>query len=191
MTVDLGSLGLRTTGRAAAPLTATALREIEEGDLPLLDEPRPMGQSQTVKKLRERHHALARALAGGMTPGEAAILCGLDPSRVSVLTSDPSFKELLLFYRQSVNERYFDMHQKLADLGEHAVDLLAERLETAPDDVTFNQLLEVGKFAADRSGYGPSSSTQVDVRVGLADKLEAARLRTQELRMKNITPKEE
>lgn len=189
--MDLASaLDLRITGQPSKTIFLGPERELGLADLLALEEGRGT-KPPTIVRLRERHHALARLLASGMADGEAAIIAGYTVSRVSILRGDPAFQELLDFYRSQVSERYFDMHDKLADLGEAAVDEIARRVDEAPEEITTAGLLEIGKFAADRSGHGPSSTTQVDVRVGLAEKLEAARQRTLELRAglaKDISP---
>lgn len=185
--MDLPELGLRITGRAKAPLTFDISRELDEGDLQRLEEPR--GATPTpIKKLRERHHALARLLAGGTPPGEAAIICGYSASRVSILMSDPAFSELVAHYRETTAERYYDAHAAMAALHVDAVEVLRERLEEAPEEFTIGQLIEAGKFSADRTGFGPSTKSEVNVKVGLADRLNQARERVS--RMRDVTPKE-
>lgn len=184
---ELG-LGLRTTGRAALPLTASTGRDLTPEDLALLNSPRE-STAQPVKKLRERHHALARILAQGTAPGEAAIICGYSASRVSILLSDPAFAELVEFYRDGVRERYLDAHTAMSELHIDAVEELRERLEDTPEDFTIGHLLDVAKFSADRTGFGPSSKTEVNVKVGIADRLREAQKRV--AAMRDITPQED
>jgi hypothetical protein len=62
--VDLDSLGLsapRTRGRAARPPVATLGRELTPADIALLETERGT-KAPRIAKLRESHHALARAL---------------------------------------------------------------------------------------------------------------------------------
>lgn len=169
----------RTTGRAAKPCSATLVRELDSADIALLGEEKG-SKAPPLKRLSERHHALARCLAQGMSPGDAAINCGYVPSRVSILQADPAFQELLSFYRQDVNEKYMDMHSVLAGLSLDAAMELRERLEddTQTDEkkISVGQLVELTKLGADRTGFGPQSS-QVNVNVDLAGRLEAARKR--------------
>lgn len=172
----LAELDLNLVGRSSAPLTATVVRELDVGDLINL---KTEGETKApaLKKLRERHHALAKALVDGIPETEAGIICGYTPSRVSILKADPTFKELMEFYRHSRHERYIELHDKIARLGEDAVDELTERLEETPDEVSLGQLIEISKMTLDRSGHGPSTTSNVNVKVGLADKLAAARSR--------------
>jgi hypothetical protein len=175
----------RTSGRAAQPLDAVQVRELTEEDLALLADERGT-KAPPLKRLGERHHALARCLASGMSPANAAISCGYVGSRVSILLADPAFKELLEFYRADVNDKYLDMHGVLAGLSLDAAMALRERLE---DDATLDepkmtvgQLTELVKLGADRTGFGPQSS-QVNVNVDLAGRLQAARERVRDRKL--------
>ena len=122
-------------------------------------------------------------------------MCGYDPSRVSILKSDPAFTELVAFYRKGQEEQYYGIHEKLAGVAGDALDELQERLEEKPKDFSVGQLMDLSKMGADRTGHGPSSSTTIDVKHGLAEKLDAARKRVERLRdepieleAKDITP---
>lgn len=135
-------------------------------------------ETTALKRLSDRHHALARNLASGMEPGEAAIISGYVLSRVSILQSDPAFKELVAFYRADVTFQYRDLHQRLSGLALDAAEELANRLEEEPEKVSLGQLLEITKMGADRTGFGPqTSSTNVNINVDLAGRLQRARER--------------
>lgn len=185
--MDVGLDIFRTTGRAAKPCTATRVRELDESDLVLLGEEKG-SKAPALKRLGERHHALARALASGMAPGEAAIVCRYDSSRVSILLDDPAFRELLVFYRESVNEKYLGLHEQLGGLAGDAAEELADRLEQEPEKFSVGQLMEVVKMGADRTGHGPqSSTTNVNVNVDLASRLQEARKRVAARTIEGIT----
>ena len=146
-----------------------------------------------LAKLRARHHSLARALASGIPPGEAALMTGYTNTHVSVLQADASFRELLTLYEGTTQERYYEMHDRLAALGSDTADELIQRLEDSPQEFTVPQLTDLLTKTADRTGYGPTA-TVVDVRVGLADKLNAAQNRIDKFRkqeMLDITPTQE
>lgn len=167
----------RTRGRAARPIIATVVRELEGGDLALLAEEKG-SETTALKRLGDRHHALARNLASGMAPGEAAIVSGYVLSRVSILQTDPAFRELIEFYRRDVTVQYRDLHQRLSGLALDAAEELSARLEDEPEKVSIGQLLEITKMGADRTGHGPqSSTTNVNVNVDLAGRLQRARER--------------
>lgn len=170
----------RTRGRARADVAAVQVRELEEADLHALATTERATKAPPLKRLAERHHALARCLASGMEPGNAAIVCGYDRSRVSILQADPAFKELVTFYAADVQEKYMDLHGVLAGLSLDAAMELRERLEAdmQADDksISVGQLMELTKLGADRTGFGPSS-TSLNVNVDMAGRLEAARKR--------------
>lgn len=185
--IDIAGLGLRTSGRASKPLSFSHSRDLGPDDLERLEEPRG-STAPSIKKLRERHHALARLLAAGVAPSEASLMCNYSMSRISILLSDPSFKELLTLYREGAKERYFDGHQAMAELHLDSIEELRERLEEEPESFSHGQLMELAKLTADRTGLGPSTKTEVDVKIGLADKLAAGRKRV--AAMRDVTPKE-
>lgn len=173
---------VRLKGRALRPLTAAVARNLEAADLALLGAEKG-SRPAALKRISDRHHTLARHIAGGMKPGEAAVICRYDVSRVSILLDDPAFQELLAFYRSEIDAEYVDLHAQLAGLSRTAAAELLDRLEDAPEDFSIGQLQEVVKLGADRTGHGPqSSSTNLNINVDLAAKLEAARRRVAERR---------
>lgn len=173
--MELSAELFRTRGRAPKPIAAAVVRELVESDLVLLNSERGIKPS-ALKRLTERHHALARNIASGMAVGEAALLQGYTISRVSILQSDPAFKELLGFYREDAQRPYRDLHNRLSGLAMDATEELSNRLEEEPEKVSLSQLMELAKMGADRTGHGPSS-TSLNVNVDLAGRLEAARKR--------------
>jgi len=168
----------RTVGRPPRQFTGTIVRELDSTDMILLDAPREPAVS-ALKAIRERHHLLARRLADGIKITEAAIECGWSTSRVSILQTDPAFKELVEFYRKTeVLPAYRGMHERLAELSLDAADELAARLEAEPEKISVGQLMEVVKLGADRTGFGPqSSSMNLNVNVDMASRLQKARER--------------
>lgn len=166
-------------------MSAVQVRELDETDLALLQEERGT-TAAPLKRLSERHHALARCLASGMGDGDAAITCGYVASRVSILKADPAFQELLAFYSQDVTSKYLDMHGVLAGLSLDAAMELRERLESDIEadekKISVGQLMELVKVGADRTGFGPQSS-QLNVNVDLAGRLQAARERVAHRRL--------
>lgn len=160
-------------------MSAVQVRPLDGADIALLGEEKG-SKAPPLKRLSERHHALARCLASGMEDSAAAVTCGYVLSRVSILKADPAFQELLAFYRADVNSKYLDMHGVLAGLSLDAAMELRERLEVDMDaeekKISVTQLMELTKLGADRTGFGPQSS-QVNVNVDLAGRLEAARKR--------------
>lgn len=182
MDLDLDTV-VRTRGRAAVALTASTVRELEEADIALLAVEKGSGTSP-VKRLSERHHALARAIASGIGEGEAAIICGYALSRVSILKNDPAFKELLAFYSAERDRAFRSVQDKLAGIASDALDELQTRIEDEPEKLTVGQLLNIVTMGTDRTGNGPQSTQNVNVNEGLAMRMDAARARLAERRAK-------
>lgn len=175
MTIPLDIVKVK--GRSSVPIQAEALRELTRADLALLEAERGVQKPKALVRLRERHHALARNLAGGMKESDAAAMCGYDLARVSVLKGDPAFQELISFYRESVDAAYANLHEVLAGMSLDAALIIRERMEDEPDKLKTDQLADIVKMGADRTGHGPSSTQQVNVNVNLASRLEEARKR--------------
>jgi hypothetical protein len=176
MNLTARDLGLRLTGRGSKQVTMVVGADLTQADLDSLQDERGTVAPQ-LKKLRTKHHALARAIASGIGDGDAAILIGYTASRVSILKSDPSFNELVRFYTAKVDDKYLGMHERMAGLGLDAVNELSDRLDEDPEAFSNTQLMEMASRMADRTGHGPSSSTNVNVKVGLADRLAESRKR--------------
>ena len=177
---------VRTSGRAAKNIFAEVDRLLGEDDLEMLSEERETKAPQIVA-LRERHHAIARLIAEGKKPGEAALLCRYSQSRVSILLDDPAFRELVEHYRGLVNAEFVDFQKKLAELGVDAAMILQERLEETPNEISDALLLQLVQVSADRTGHGPSAKSEVNIKIGLADRLAQARERSLTV-MKDVTP---
>lgn len=159
---------------------ASISRSLRPADLDRLAGFRAVTPVPLVKRVSERHHSLARLLAAGVKPGEAAIILGYHPSRVSILQSDPAFKELMFFYRKNVDLEYAEVHQRMAGLSKEALAELTERLEQSPEKFSTQALIELLTVLADRTGHGPQTTTKnLNVNVDLGDRLAAARKRVQ------------
>lgn len=165
----------RILGQAALPLNYEVVRSLRVEDLELLNTPRG-SSAPPLQRLTDRHHSTARLIAQGIPPGEVAAIMSFSPTRVSILQSDPAFKELVNFYRTDAQREARSNFERLSGLAADAADILQDRMENKPDDITTGQLVEIVKVGADRSGNGPqTSSVQVNVNVGLADRLKRAR----------------
>lgn len=194
MDLGLDISNLSSRGRRAVPLDAEVVRELRGDDLALLAQPGAIAPIE-LKRLSDRHHGLARALASGISEGEAAVMFGYDQSRVSILKSSPAFKELLSLYRDVKDTEFADMTARLAGLAKDAVLVLQDRLEDAPEDISTGQLLQIVQVGADRTGHGPTSKQEVNVTHNLAARLDAARQRAKaamiEGTAKDVTPSED
>ena len=181
-------LEVRTTGRAPALIEVASAGELTAEDIKALALPR-QSAPPPLKRLRDRHHRLAQLLASGESERDAAIICGYDLSRVSILKNDPAFKELLEFYREKQREKFDGFGDKLATIANEAADLLIDKLEDDEEaqKLSVGQLMALAELGADRIGYGKqTNSTSLNVNVGLADSLSEARKRVAERRARVI-----
>jgi len=175
-------LNLQTTddnSSRSAPLVFEACGVLDENDLVLLASS-DRDTSSPLKRIRSRHHALARSLARGMRPGVAASYYGYSASRISVLQADPTFQELVAHYKDSDDVDYSKMDERLLGISVDALDELNDRLESKPDSIPTAQLMKLVELGADRMGYSPKTTTEVNVNVGFAERLRAARQRVTE-----------
>lgn len=157
--------------------TGELLRELEEADVVKLGERAESVEAEDIKRLSNRHHALAKELAQGTPPGEAATLHDYTPSRVSVLQSSPAFKNLIQHYKKGLDRKYIDFHEVMSEVSLDAVSELRDRLENQPEDFTNRELTDLTKTLADRTGFGPTKHVTADVTVSMNDKLNKARIR--------------
>lgn len=184
-----GNLGLRLAGRPSSHVEFSVVRELSIEDLDELAAPRASSGSG-LKKIQSKHHHLAKLLAQGMSPGEAGIISGYSSSRVSILQADPTFQELLAFYRQMDDEAFKETRELLGDVTRDALGILSDRLEEQPDDFSNRELLQIIEKGADRSGNGPSQKVEHNHNIGLSARLAQARDRLAEEKFIDITPKD-
>ena len=166
--------------RIPIDLNASIIRSLMPTDLELL-EVEGSTKAPPLKRLGERHHALARCLAEGKQPWEAAITCSYSPSRVSILQADPTFANLVEYYRSNIDAEFYDPYKKLASITSDAMDILADRMEDAPEKMRTDQLIELSKMGLDRTGHGPTS-TNLSVQVDMAAQMALARKRADKFR---------
>lgn len=187
--LDLG-LELFTKGRPSVIIGCEYVRDLSEADLQAahaMTGPRkPLGP---MKRITDRHHALARALASGMPKFEAALVCGYETARITQLLEDPAFKELLNFYREEKDRAFRSVQDKLAGIASDALDEIQTRIEDEPEALSMTQLMALVQLAADRTGNGPQSTQNVNVNSGVADRLAAARERVKERRLTLVATK--
>lgn len=183
MTVAELSLSPRLSGRASKAFAVEKLRDLGPADLALLASERGIAP-KPIAKLRDRHHALARCLAQGMSNAAASAITGYDPSRISILKADPTFKELVAQYTSIEDGLLADFTERATNLSLSAMNEIADRLEEAPEEFSVPTLLEIVKTTADRTGHAPiSKNINVNVAAGMGDRLAAARRRMQQARL--------
>lgn len=180
--VDLDISPVRTSGRAAKMVLAENTRPLTAEDLLTLEAERGI-KAKPIAKLRDSHHAICRCLASGMGETQAAIVCGMTPSRISILKADPAFQDLLSFYRTEFEAKRdvagADFFTRAAALSIDAVEELRDRLHDDPKSFATEDLMDAIKLLADRTGNGPQTKSfaTLNVNVNLADRLRLARER--------------
>lgn len=148
----------------AFPLNATHLETLNAHH----ESGRALGVDTSPRqKMSMRHHRVAQLLAQGTPPGEVAVVTGLALTTISILQSDPMFKELLNYYAGEVDEAFRDAQ---TEMGELALDVIAEirsRLENSPQSLSASVLDSLLKTLADRTGNGPTSTNNINVGVAV------------------------
>lgn len=179
-TVSELDFGPRVKGRASVPLSLSFVRELGAADIALLATERGV-KPTPIGAIRDRHHALARVLAQGMTHTEASLVTGYDPSRISILRSDPTFIELIEQYKKVEAGLMADFMDRATTLTLTAVNRLQELLEDDEKPVSAQTALEIAKFGADRTGHAPvQKNMNLNANVGIADRVHRARERLRE-----------
>lgn len=167
----------RLRGRAAKPVSVDYVRDLTESDFALLNGERGIASSPVIR-LRERHHLAARCLAQGMSPGQTAAVTGYDPSRISILSADPSFKELVAQYRTVEDGALADFMTRAGVMTLSAMNRIQEALEDDESPVSVPLALEVFKAGADRIGHAPvQKNVNLNANFEVGDRLEKARAR--------------
>jgi hypothetical protein len=173
-------LSPRTRGRPPVQVSLEIVRELTPEDLAELSKPRG-SEAPTITRLRESHHALARALATpGVTQQIAGAMVGYSQSRVSILLQDPAFQQLVAFYREIPNQHFEDYVRKASLVRDDALHVPHERILDTPEELTPNQLLATIEVTSDRTGHGAQTKSQatLTVNVDYANRLTAARSRS-------------
>lgn len=152
----------RGVGKTKVPLTASVTKELTAKDV------KEVGVAQVgvhttppLKKLRESHHKLARLLAQGYTPHECHLLTGFCKSRISILQADPSFIDLVAYYRDLVQDIFVDTVDRMKQLTDDAIGILQERIVEDPDSISDSLALEIITKIGDRAGFSPVSKSAV------------------------------
>jgi hypothetical protein len=152
-------------------------RPITAEDLPKLRGPKG-SSTPPRKKLRYKHHSLARALASGMQERAAAAVTGFAPVTVSILKKDPAFAELVKFYATEEGKGFDQVRAQLLGVGQRFVEEMDRRVREAPDELTMRDLRESSTVLLDRAGFGAAQSSVHDIHIhaGLASALQASRV---------------
>ena len=133
------------------PLEYEVVRPLNEADLALLAQPASIQPNTELKRITDRHHALAKLLASGVAEGEAALIVGYESSRVSVLKQSPAFQELHAFYQKEAKEKFSSVLDHMAGLSRDALLELRDRLEVSPERFSNLDLMRLMTETVDRT----------------------------------------
>ena len=141
------------------------------------ERPEP-GKAPLVKRLRDSHHAVARLLAHGLTEAQVSLQTGYSLSRLSTLKHDPSFVELLHFYRRDHEQVALDTMARFHQVAMDAAQVVQERLLDEGEEMPIGEAREIFKVFADRAGFAPVQHTvNKNLNLNIGERLDAARRR--------------
>jgi hypothetical protein len=113
---------------------------------------------KSLKKLREKHHSVARLIAAGLEQRTVATLSGYTEGYLSILLNNPAMEELVSFYRMAAGNAAQVIGERLRSVGLKALEHLDDKIEGG--ELNANELIQATKLGLDRSGHGPSSTTR-------------------------------
>jgi hypothetical protein len=153
-------------------------------DLEIVGEVRDLTEADTsvnapvsLKRLRDSHHAVARLLAKGLTPAQVSLQTGYALSRISVLQRDPTFRELMTFYRRDEDAARIEYEAQMELVSRDYLQAIHEDLH---DDVqmTTMEKAEIWKLVTDRAGFAPiSRSVNKNLNLNIGDRMDAVKAR--------------
>ena len=120
---------------------------------------REQASTPTIAQLRPWHRSMARMMvAGGKRPGELAILFGITPTQISVITNSPLFLAELNRMEALAEYEAVDMRTELEIRQGLALETVDEHLTNKDHAIKgrVNTALEI----LDRTGYGKKSEPQ-------------------------------
>lgn len=175
--MDLGAI-IVPEGLLVRPTITTCTIEgsLEEEDLrQLMLEPGDVTPDEDnpadLKKIREKHHHVARLIADGLSQRLVSQICGYSEEYISILLNNPSMIELVELYRIQNGKATQVIVEKMKTVGLKALEQLDEKLDTK--DLNNQELLAAAKLGLDRAGHGPTSTQKV---VGEAHVFDHAKL---------------
>jgi hypothetical protein len=131
-------------------------------------------KERPLVRLRDSHHTVARLFAHGLRPEEVSGQTGYSPSRLSTLQRDPSFQELVTFYRMDAREAKQDVEMQMLLVAKDAMQAYHERVLDTPDLLEAAELREGAKVFFDRAGFSPvQRSVNKNLNLNIAQRLDA------------------
>lgn len=149
-------------------LAATYTRDLTTADIAALGKGETPAPS--LVRVHSSHHALAKCLAAGMRPYQAALVTGYSNSRISILQRDPLFNQLVEEYKAENESVMADLAVRMRGLSHDAIEALHDRLLDNPEAFSPGMLLDIVKATADRTGFGTNSNVNVNLNVPTIDR---------------------
>lgn len=151
---------------------------------PVVEEDNPAD----LKKIREKHHSVARLVASGLSHSMVAQLSGYTASYLSVLLNNPSMEELVSFYRAANGNAAQVITENLRTVGSKALEKLASKIEG--DQLNPTELIAAAKLGFDRAGHGPKTTHEIESKTHVFDHAAIAELNRKALSesRENIVP---
>lgn len=142
----------------------------------------------TVKRLRERHHIVAKLIAAGVEITRVSELTGWSTNQLRLLVEQtPAFQELIVYYQRKEHEEEARLTAALQEYSAlmkrnqlRAEQLLADKLDEEGDELSPSVLSKVSMDRADRTGYG-RQSMNVNVNLDLRGRMESLRRKRREV----------
>ena len=161
------SLGLRSgpdpdPALADVPLYWSVVRDLQEGEETRADQRNLGVKPIPLVKVREIHHQIARLLAQGIRAVEISAIVGFSQSRISILQRDPTFAELVSFYKGRKDEIGADLTSHLTSATLDALSVLHERIADNPDLISTDELQRAVNSGLDRLGHGTRQTVDVN-----------------------------
>ena len=132
-----------------------------------------------LDQYRERHHAVARLVAIGATHDHIRRQTGCSFKRISLLLTDPSFKELVTLYHNDVEKIWNRNVDQYLDLGMgnmiRAEAMIQDKLDDADEKGEELPLLTLNRLSQDRADrFGYPKTSQVEHKHDFAALLDRA-----------------
>lgn len=152
-------------GRPAAPIAFEVVRELGAADIfRLVAAPGPKTGVAPIQKIREIHRRQARLIAEGLKITDVAIRCDTTPARLHQQMEDPSFINLIAYYREQADdvtvETVTRIQERLVDIADAATAEIYDRLddEGKRAGLPFGELRKAAELGLDRTVAPPKSA---------------------------------
>lgn len=183
MSFDLSQLNIpEDIGEVLRPMVTSTIEGIlDEDDLAELaagygpGDVRPDDDNPAdLKKIREKHHGVARLVSEGLSQRLVAQICGFSETYISILLNNPAMVELVEMYRIQAGSAIKVATDKLKSVGMKALEQLEEKVDAGGMNAT--ELTGVAKLGLDRGGLGPQTKAHHVIENHNIDHAEIAKL---------------